>query len=1592
MHKPPRYRLGHANPLGPRTCWVLFATVVIVALAIVGCQSKATPTPQPIVAPTATASPSPTVEEQQQAAEEATATPTEVPATVAAQVFPDGVKTPVPIIYQMYDFGTDFQNEKPELGPVGSIHWSLWRNINPESGVYNWKPIDDKLASEANLKVTLADGSEIPKPVVLQIMAYISSAPGWSADFYDGTPRWVYDQIDRQYPDNPRPIVGGMKVGYALKGCGKTAVVPMYNAYTWQKAYFDLVRAFGERYDGHPQVAAVVICTGLDGETQVLKDWSCQWNAILDAQAPDARYGFTKVWKGSMDVYHEAFPNTPLFINNAPGGSGMRKATSDYAATFDPPIGLKNSGLWVDLDSHKGYGNFYGLFDMIDAYSQTLPIWLESVFGMGSAEHRYWTYLAGLHYHPDAIDCHPEFLEQSDPEWLRFTVAHLGVDINTTPDVWVAMRDSEYELQDWGTGGVSGHPGDWTFYMTRNEDAPQSATQRLWREELPAAQDSPYSRQARKTIQDEDQLYMSFDIDDDYPYVGQRPVAAGGNAHFVVEVTILNTGSDTFALQYRNWEGGMVSQTRRKGPSLGKRDDWVTVSFVVDDAYLDDNMPGGMDFRISCERDGDEIIHMVLVRGGWGSAPTPTFTPLPTITLTPSNTPTPTPTGPTPTYTPTATPRPPPPAGTLAPTLTPYPQSVRFDPADDTFLDQWAPSQSWDEEQTLSIRKGNAQAPLFRFDLSSIPASSRVESAVFQFCTSGRTNVSHMTVSLHRVLTPWEASEANWTYRTEDDRWTVAGCQDPIRDRSELSLGDIRLAETNYWYDVDLTDVVQAWVNDPDSNHGMIMQASGSASVQYDIYASEHPWTGQRPRLLIQYIPISPTPTRTATPATPLPTPTASSTFTPGPSPTQTSTSAPTATPTITWTPSPTPLSFTLRNDDPNAQGQLVIDTFLDEWSASQPQSESDKLRARQGGVRLPLMKFDVDSLPVDASIKSATLHLYTTGRSNPAPITLSVVQLKRSWDEEVATWVQATALEAWAQLGARDTDLDRGSKAFASQTLSAGSGWNQWDLTYLVQEWSLHPEENHGLALVANGPVSVEYDFGSGEWTEAFQPYLEVAYIPIYPSPTPLPTDTPTITPIVPTATVTPMPAKGGHEFQQGVDGYDGYVDTYIDEWNPRRNNVSSNTLIIRQGGIRSVLMRLQLDAVPTNSKIKQARLGLWVRSKSGPHVLPISAYQVLSPWDPEQATYQRADNDHPWCQDGALGPDCDVATTPAAETRLTETEQWIVLDITDLVQHWVMFPEENHGLLIRAGGSVAVEWALASSEWDRDTSLRPRLYVDWEPAPPTPTITGTPPTPTATLTPTHTPTNTLTPTPTRQQVVQRYQQGVRGYDGCADTYLSAWNQEVNFGQTNRLNVRQNGVQVSLLRFDISPAPERGELMSAQLNLWIAGRSNKAEMPVKAYVLRTAWDEDGANWLQASDGTLWIEGGAGASPGDHEAEPLASITLDGSDKWVSLDVTRAIGQWLESPEDNHGILLVGGGGVSVEYVLASGQWKQPKERPELVLNYELVPESGVSAEDTPSDGLAIAQWLALGLAMAATAGIIGLLLSRRRTPTSDAT
>ena len=307
---------------------------------------------------------------------------------------------------------------------------------------------------------------------------------------------------------------------------------------------------------------------------------------------------------------------------------------------------------------------------------------------------------------------------------------------------------------------------------------------------------------------------------------------------------------------------------------------------------------------------------------------------------------------------------------------------------------------------------------------------------------------------------------------------------------------------------VDLTSLVQEWVNSPAGNQGMLLRpnlTTNTSILQYRFASRDNATATSRPNLVVTYTggggtTATPTATRTPTPAGP----TATSTRTPTPgnptaTPTRTPTPAgPTATPTRTPTVTPTssgPMQVTLAP---------AADTYLARWSPTANNGANTRLLVRyhsgnQNEGFSALLRFDLSGIPSGATVQSAVLTLTVTERDAANWLDLDVFKLLRGWEELQATWNQATSSVAWTTAGANGSGDREGARRATARVNAAPGGTVSFDLTALAQEWVSSPAGNRGLLLRPTLPVNnmtMTYRFASlDHWDPAWRPKLVVTY-----------------------------------------------------------------------------------------------------------------------------------------------------------------------------------------------------------------------------------------------------------------------------------------------------------------------------------------------------------------------------------------------------------------------------------------------------------------------------------------------------------------
>jgi uncharacterized protein YjdB len=148
------------------------------------------------------------------------------------------------------------------------------------------------------------------------------------------------------------------------------------------------------------------------------------------------------------------------------------------------------------------------------------------------------------------------------------------------------------------------------------------------------------------------------------------------------------------------------------------------------------------------------------------------------------------------------------------------------------------------------------QRDFLRFNLSSVPANSTINSATLNMVKTGGSTTS-TEVSVHRVTNDWtegtgscsgSAGVANFNQRMPSTNWTSAGGD--FNPSAEATTN----VSSNGSYSWTVTSLVQGWYNNSFSNFGLMLKfATEGVSREMDFGSRENGTAGNRPTLTVNY-------------------------------------------------------------------------------------------------------------------------------------------------------------------------------------------------------------------------------------------------------------------------------------------------------------------------------------------------------------------------------------------------------------------------------------------------------------------------------------------------------------------------------------------------------------------------------------------------------------------------------------------------------------------------------------------------------------------------------------------------------------------
>ena len=174
----------------------------------------------------------------------------------------------------------------------------------------------------------------------------------------------------------------------------------------------------------------------------------------------------------------------------------------------------------------------------------------------------------------------------------------------------------------------------------------------------------------------------------------------------------------------------------------------------------------------------------------------------------------------------------------------------------DTYLRQDEPTYNYGaEERFCTDSGGDDRRALLRFDLGTINAPP-ITKATLHIVTDGGDSGQSPDVHLaYQVLEAWYeggsagvAGVASWNESQAGVSWTTAGVGPGSRADAPVGSYTPITSETRYDVDIDPA-LVNGWIVDPDSNHGLAIVNGGGNATCY--YSSEHADPVRRPSLTL---------------------------------------------------------------------------------------------------------------------------------------------------------------------------------------------------------------------------------------------------------------------------------------------------------------------------------------------------------------------------------------------------------------------------------------------------------------------------------------------------------------------------------------------------------------------------------------------------------------------------------------------------------------------------------------------------------------------------------------------------------------------
>lgn len=165
----------------------------------------------------------------------------------------------------------------------------------------------------------------------------------------------------------------------------------------------------------------------------------------------------------------------------------------------------------------------------------------------------------------------------------------------------------------------------------------------------------------------------------------------------------------------------------------------------------------------------------------------------------------------------------------------------------DAYMKSDKPDETRGTENQLIVKLDKRQT-VVRFDLAGLP-SAPLESAILRLWVENNALDSDAQADVFALTEAFDEPDVSWDHRTASDPWTVGG------GTHSLPAVDSRILSENLeadWFEMDLTPLVQEWLDGITTNHGIVLKINQNKDVKF---TSREGGASQSPQLVVTYAP-----------------------------------------------------------------------------------------------------------------------------------------------------------------------------------------------------------------------------------------------------------------------------------------------------------------------------------------------------------------------------------------------------------------------------------------------------------------------------------------------------------------------------------------------------------------------------------------------------------------------------------------------------------------------------------------------------------------------------------------------------------------